>query len=81
MLSLNCAIQTDAGSRLLVDAFLLRVAAMEDQGLLLILPEYIVPITQLSGPDDSMAVAGKLDYLLVLISEDQKNAAGEFCSP
>ncbi|TFK93954.1 hypothetical protein K466DRAFT_593936 [Polyporus arcularius HHB13444] len=69
---------TDAGSRLLVDAFLLRVAAMEDQGLLLIFPEYMVPITQLSGPDDTLAVAGKLDYLLVLISEDQKNAAVSF---
>ncbi|KAI0703363.1 hypothetical protein C8T65DRAFT_258721 [Cerioporus squamosus] len=38
----------------------------------------MVPITQLSGPDDTLAVAGKLDYLLVLLSEDQKKAAVSF---
>ncbi|EPS97963.1 hypothetical protein FOMPIDRAFT_1051871 [Fomitopsis schrenkii] len=66
----------EAGSRMLVDAFLLRVAAMsEEKGLLLIFPEYVVPITQLRGPDDTIAVAGKLDYLLVLLSEHQKNDA------
>ena len=62
---------------MLVDAFLLRVAAMQDQRLLLIFPEYAVPITQLraGGPDDTFAVAGKLDYLLVLLSEDQERRA------
>ena len=60
---------------MLVDAFLLRVAAMQDQRLLLIFPEYAVPITQLRGPDDTFAVAGKLDYLLVLLSEDQERRA------
>lgn len=76
--SLSCAIQTEAGSRMLVDAFLLRVAAMsEEKGFLLIFPEYTVPITQLRGPDDTLAVAGKLDYLLVLLSEHQKDDAGE----
>lgn len=77
--ALSRAIQREAGSRMLVDAFLLRVAAMsEEKGLLLIFPEYVVPITQLRGPDDTIAVAGKLDYLLVLLSEHQKNDAGEY---
>ena len=73
--SLSCANQTEAGSRMLVHAFLLCVAAMQDQRLLLIFPEYAAPITQLRGPDDTFAVAGKLDYLLVLLSEDQERRA------
>ena len=72
---LTRAIQTEAGSRMLVDAFLLRVASMENQGLMLILPRYAVPVTSFLGPDDTIAVAGTLDYLLVLLSEDQERGA------
>lgn len=49
----------------------------EDEGILLIFPEYMVPITQLRGPGDTLAVAGKLDHLLVLLSEKQKKGASE----
>lgn len=63
---------------MLVDAFLLRVAAMVEESLVLIFPEYMVPLTQLRGPDDTIEVAGKLDYLLVLLSGRQKVKASEY---
>ena len=75
----DVVIQTEAGSRMLVDAFLLRVAAMsKDNAIMLIFPKYTVPATQLHGPDDKLEVAGKLDYLLVLLSAELKDSVREY---
>ena len=75
----DIVIQTEAGSRMLVDAFLLRVAAMsKDNGIMLIFPEYTVPMTRLHGPDDTLEVAGKLDYFLVLLSAELKDSVREY---
>ena len=78
-LLLSRVIQSEAGCRLLIDQFLLRVAAMlTEEGVLLIYPEYTIPEAELRGPDNtSLLVGGKFDYLLVLLSGEQKKTAGE----
>ena len=67
---------------MLVDAFVLRVAAMSEEsgGQLLIFPKYNIPTTKLRGPNKTCKVGGTLDYLLVLLPEDCKSDAGE-CGP
>ena len=45
---------------------------------MLIFPEYTVPITRLRGPDDTLEVAGKLDYFLVLLSAELKDSVREY---
>ncbi|RPD55469.1 hypothetical protein L227DRAFT_656912 [Lentinus tigrinus ALCF2SS1-6] len=71
----HVSLNTEAGSRMLIDAFLLRVAAMVDNGHLLVFPEYVVPMIELCGPGDKFHVGGKLDYLLVLLLEEEKDSA------
>ncbi|KAI0718859.1 hypothetical protein C8T65DRAFT_67388 [Cerioporus squamosus] len=46
-----------------------------DNGHLLIFPEYAVWTIELCGPDDKFLVGGKLDYLLVLLSEEETDDA------
>ena len=67
---------------MLVDAFVLRVAAMSEEsgGQLLIFPKYNIPTTKLRGPNKTCKVGGTLDYLLVLLPEDGKSDAGECLS-
>ena len=40
------------------------------QRITFIFPEHTVPITRLCGPDDTLEVAGKLDYFLVSLSAE-----------
>ena len=45
---------------------------VEDKGRLLIFPAFDVPATELSGPEDTLTVAGKLDYFVAFLSESAK---------
>ena len=69
---------------MLVNAVLLRAAAMlEENGRrLLIFPKYKVSSTDLHGPNETCTVRGTLDYLVVLVPENEAGIAGEcLCYP
>ncbi|KAI0740601.1 hypothetical protein C8Q76DRAFT_197596 [Earliella scabrosa] len=80
----NVSILREGGVPMLVNAVLLRVAAMlEENGCrLLIIPKYKVSSTDLRGPNETCTVRGTLDYLVVLVPENEAgNANSLLISP
>ena len=45
---------------------------VEDKGRLLVYPGSDIPATELSGPEDTLTVAGKLDYSVAFLSGPAK---------
>ena len=74
-------IQEENGCQMLIDIFLLRVAAMSEEsgGRLLIFPRCQVTAIELCGLDQTCKVGGMLDDVLELLSENKlKSYAREF---